>query len=407
VAFAAVLLLLLPSAVPTPSPWNTSAEAVAQGSRALGVEFRQAKDAEGGPSRETNQALSRAGVGTWLDSQIEVESAEIGEPPAALREYMLQNRDALWAVVAALERDEPEWGPAFGENGYLQLPFLPVLRLERVLVAAALVEEREDRSIEASRALDAAWSLARSVSSPDNLISLLIRIGAERMQVGALRKLRRPPLQWLGRLSSDGPWTRLPDTLREEPKLRPRRASQDPAQEMFAEVAEKMYAAVGDSLEKLSPCDPVLASDLAIWTPAVEALAAETNASKRAIRDFYKENSGELIGNVVRRAARLEVDREMTLKILQLRLEKESSGDGRWPEKTDTTSAVCPEASYSYESTSDAMTLRFLGTVEAPKGFLPLAFRAAPKAPRSPDAETPTPTPALTPTPTGGMIAPP
>ncbi len=394
-ALAALLFLL----VPTSSPWNASAEAVAEGSRLLGIDFRQAKDAEGGPSREASQALSRAGAGTWLDAQIEDESAEIGEPPAALREYLELNRDALWTVVAVVERGEPDWGSElFGEDGHLQLPFLPVLRLERILVAAALVEEREGRSIEAGRALDAAWTLGRSVSSPGTLMNLLITIGAERMQVGALRKFRAPPLQWLGRLSSDGPWKRMPDALREEAKLR-RRSSEDSVNDDFSEVWRKASSAVAGSLEKRSACDPSLGSDKEIWQPATKALAAETNASKRAIRDFYEANMGETVGNAVRRAARLEVDREMTLKVLQLRLDKESSRDGAWPEKmSDTTSAACPEASYSYESTAET-TLRFLGSVEAPKGSLPLALRARNDAKEVPDPNAPTPPPTATPTP--------
>ena len=173
-------------------------------------------------------------------------------------------------------------------------------------------------------------------------------------------------------------------------------------QDEFSEVAVKAYAAVADGLEKRSPCDSALGSDADIWKPAIETLSAETNSTKRMIRDFYSENFGEAIASTVRRAARLEVDREMTLKILQLRLEKDSSRDGAWPEKTDTTSAVCPGASYSYEPTSEAMTLRFLGSVEAPKGALPLAFRA-----KEPKADEPKSAPALTPTPEGGMIAPP
>jgi hypothetical protein len=365
------------------------------GSRLLGIDF-----GGGGADREANQALTRAGVGTWLDAQIDDGSAEIAEPPAALREYLEQNRDAFWSVVAALERDEPEWGPAFGENGLLLMPFLPVLRLERALVTAALVEEKEGRSIEAGRALEAAWVLARSISLPTNIMTLSIGVGAERMTVGALRKMRAPPLQWTGRLSSDGPWTRIAEALRTEGTWR--REGSDELEKMDSELAAKSYAAMADFLEKRTPCDPVLGSDQDIWKPAIDALAAETNAMKRSLRDFHKENMVGVFAASIRRAARLEVDREMTLKVLQLRLEKEASRDGAWPEKTDTTSAVCPEASYAYASTPDAMTLRFLGTVEAPKGSLPLTFREA-----SPEVAEPKKPPALTPTPAGGMIAPP
>ena len=353
-------------------------------SRPLGIDF--GRQAEGGdPRADASQALSRAGVGAWLDAQIDDESAEIGDPSQALRDYLEleQNRDALWAVVAALERDQPEWGPLFGKDGYLVRPFLPVLRLERVLVAAALVEEKAGRPIEAGRLLEGAWVLARSVSLPTNVTTLSIAISADRMTVGALRKMRSPPLQWTGRLSADGPWTRIVEALRVEGTWR--REGADELEKRDSEIAAKSYAAVADFLEKRTPCDPALGSDQDIWKPATDALAAETNATKRSLRDFYKENMVGVFSVAIRRAARLEVDREMTLKILQLRLDKDASRDGSWPEKIDTTSAVCPGASYGYASTPESMTLRFLGTVEAPKGALPLAYRASSSALETPE----------------------
>ncbi len=364
-----------------------------EGSRSLGIDFRQGKDREsaGGPSAEASQALSRAGAGSWVDAQIQDESAETAEPPAALREYLEQNRDALWTLVSAVEKDEPDWGPDEPFDGELRTPFLPVLRLVRVLVALALVEEREGRSIEAGRALEAAWTLGRSVSKQDGLLPHLIGIGAERMQVGALRKMSAPPLQWLGRLSSDGPWPRIGEAVRAEGSLHPRR-NVDSVRDEFSEVKTRMYLALADSLEKRSPCDPDLGSDHEIWRPATEALAAETNTTKRLIRDFYAENMGETIAGFVRRSARFEVDREMTLKILQLRLEKDSSPAGRWPGKlVDPTSAVCAEASYSYETSGTAATLRFVGSVETPEGgpVLPLVFRAASRSPTPAAGESP------------------
>jgi hypothetical protein len=383
---AAAVLLLIATQLSAPGSRNASADAVVARSRVLGIDFRQGKGREtaGAPNAEASQALSRAGVAAWVDAQIQDESAEIGEAPAALREYLEQNRDALWSVVSALERDEPDWGPAMGKDGLLLIPSLPVLRLERVLVAFALVEEREGRSIESGRVLDAAWTLGRSVSSPPNIMTLVIGIGAERMQTGALRKFEAPAPQWLGRLSSDGPWPRMPDAMLAEEKFRAA-DSNDALSKASEEVFPKALRAVADALQKRSPCDPALASSEEIWKPANAALAAESNELRRSLRDYYDLNMSELIASFVQRAARYEVEREMTQKILQLRLEKDASPDGRWPEKLkDPTSAVCPAASYAYEWSSEVVTLRFVGSVEAPEGgaLLPLRFRASnPPAP--------------------------
>jgi hypothetical protein len=375
----AAVLLLLASQVFSPGR-NAAADAVVEKSLPLGIDFRQGPEGAkaAAPSAAATQALSRAGVGAWVDAQVQDESGEIPEPPAALREYLEHNRDAIWSVVAALERDEPDWGPAMGAGGQLRIPSLPVLRLERVLVALALVEGRDGRPIEAGRALDAAWTLGRSVSSPPNLMTQVIGIGAERMQTGALRKLDAPPPQWLGRLSSDGPWPRMPEAMLAEEKIHPR-YSDEPLSQESRELFAKAVRAVSDELRKRSPCDKALASSEAIWKPASAALA-ETNEPKRSLRDYYDQNMSELIASVVQRAARYEVEREMTVKILQLRLEKNASPDGRWPEKlSDPTSSVCPEASYSYERGPELVTLRFVGSVEAPQGgvLLPLTFRAS------------------------------
>ena len=387
---AAAVVLFLASQLSTPGSRNGAADVVAERSRVLGIDFRQAKQNSGGegPSADASQALSRAGVGVWVDAQIQDDSAEIGEPPAALREYLDTYRDALWSVISALERNEPDWGPAMSDDGLLLIPSLAVLRLERVLVAFALVEERAGRSIEAGRVLDAAWTLGRSVSSPPNLMTLIVGIGAERMQTGALRKFDAPPPQWLGRLSSDGPWSRMPDAMLAEERFRPRN-SDDALSKASEEIFPKAMRAVAENLQKLSPCDPALASGEEIWKPANAALAAESNALKRSLRDYYDQNMSELLASFVQRAARYEVEREMTRKILHLRLEKSASEGGHWPEKLiDPTSAVCPEAAYFYESAAGTATLRFAGSIETPKGgpILPLTFRAsAPPAPSGPE----------------------
>ena len=401
----ALLLALVAFPITTPNPSNAAADAVVEGSRALGIDFESGQREASPVSPERARALNQAGVGAWVDGQIQAETEEIGEPPSALREFLEERREELWSVVAALEKDEPDWGPYVDPQGnFRSQPLLGVLRLERVLVAAALVEEYDGNRIDAGRVMDAAWSLSHNVSLQRFLMTRLIAMAAERMQAGALRKMREPSIAWLGRFGAgEGPWSRTLEATVPDAAFRPR-GEDDGTARASREVAVEAFRAIVGALSKISPCELTGMSDADVWRPAAAALEGETNPQKRAFRDFYAEIGIESVVNALRRTARWEVDREMTLKVLQLRLAKEASKDGAWPEKlVDPTSAVCPAASYGYDANGGA-DLRFQGDVPAIGPVLPLTFRA-----RNPEpAPTPTPAPpALTPTPGGAMIAPP
>jgi hypothetical protein len=376
-----------------------------EGSRALGIDFEQTNKKVEHPSSDKAQAVNRSGAGAWVDAQIQVDLDELTEPPAALREFLQDRREAVWGVITSLEKGEPDWGPDTYSDGNLAVPFLPIIRLERVLVAAALVEEYDGNRIEAGRALEAAWSLGRSISSRSAFIAQLLAMATERMQVGAVRKVQAPGLQWLGRLASDSPWARMLAAVSDDARFRPR-GQDDGSLTASSEVAVKAFTAIAEALAKISPCDLAGMLDEEIWRPAAAALDGETNLLKRAFRDFYAVHGIENVANALRRAARLEVDREMTLKVLQLRLEKDASREEHWPQSlVDPTSAACPAAAYVYDSTAGGVELRFEGPIDVPTmgPVLPLKFRAKALQP----SPTPMPPPPpLTPAPEGGMIAP-
>ncbi len=397
---ALAVLLILAAPIATPNPRNASADAVAAESRALGIDFLEGRDGVEHPSNESAHALYHSGAGAFVDAVIQSESDRIADPPASLRDFLQKWHEVVWAIVGALEKDVPDWGP--DADGTLTVPLLPIIRLQRLLVATALLEEHDGNGMEAGRALEAAWSLGRSISSRPLLLPQLLRIAVERMQIGALRRMQAPAPQWLGRLSADGPWSQMLVTLKGESRFQPPGSAAGAAE--FMEVRDKALTAVAGALGKQSPCDLAAVSDEEIWRPAAAALAAETNATKRSFADFYAENQVDVIAGFVRRSARLEVDRELTLRVVQLRLQRSASREDLWPAVlVDATSAVCPEARYGYSSSGTAVELRFEGRVDSDDTgpVLPLAFRS-----RS-AVETPprTSTPALTPTPEGGMIA--
>jgi len=98
--------------------------------------------------------------------------------------------------------------------------------------------------------------------------------------------------------------------------------------------------------------------------------------------------------DILRRIDRLMVDRELSLRVLELRREKAASRDRRWPAiLSKPGSKVCPEVSFVYEQKGGGMKLRFpgyAGDSDASGLVLPLSYEA-----RSPE---PTPEPAGPPT---------
>ena len=148
-----ILLVLLPTGL-SASRQNAAADAVVKYGIALGIDPDPDNPDAAHPSRADAESRERADIFGWLNGQIEDRSDEIGKPPAALREYLSAHEDDLRALVAALQKDAPDWGePPEGE--YLGKHFLLTMRVSRTLLAAALVGDFDSNFIESGQALEA------------------------------------------------------------------------------------------------------------------------------------------------------------------------------------------------------------------------------------------------------------
>ena len=279
-----------------------------------------------------------------------------------------------------------------------------VISLSRVLLSASLVEERAGHHMESENLLEASWSLYRSMASSPYQIFQLISLAVLKLQVGVLRKLSEPAYGWVDRLSGDAPKEQMLDALQNEPlALLAQHAL--PRDEMSSPWV-RGWRAVADGLRKLSACEISMKSDEEIWRPATEVIREWNEAGGEPGLEVMESIIAPNLSNGLRRLARVMVDRELSLKVLELRIEKAAARPVRWPEKFfDTESRVCPGATYEYRSTGAAMSLKFAGSV-ADGGtplVLPLSFEArAPKPTPSPTparkpSPTPTPGPSLTP----------
>ncbi|MGH9367976.1 MAG: hypothetical protein ACRD3M_09925, partial [Thermoanaerobaculia bacterium] len=272
---------------------------------------------------------------------------------------------------------------------------LPLIRLERVLLTVALLEERSGSPIEAEGLLEAAWSLDRSIAGRPDMMSQIIATANGRYMAGALRKMKEPSVAWMSRFAGDEPWGLVLDAFANEPRWgRPRGMEPEPLPGSFSAVHARAWAAAADRLRKISPCEASKLSADEIWRPAAEEFKKYRDPGAEAAADIFKEMTLPNLTETLRKATRLLIDRELTLKILQLRLEKAGSRDGRWPKKLlDDGSAICPGASYRYRAADGGMEIRFEGTVDAPGSglVLPLSFATGSLRPTPRPVETPQP----------------
>jgi len=383
---------------------NAAAEVLVERGAELGIPFDQATRAA---TSEASVAYSQSGAKVWLESQLGIADESIDEPPQALKQYLEESKAAREAIVSALERQAPDWGrDEVNKKGTANTPALtPSIRLQSVLLAAALVETRAGREIEAERLLEASWSLARPAAEASLLITQIMAINSGVWQAGVLRKMQSTPLPWMDRFSRERSWSDMLEAYASEAKSHESEGSPQ-LSDAWEEVERKAPAAIAAGLEKLGPCAGASLDDEGIWKLAERDLFPSSDPVVLQARVVFREMI-PLVSSFVRRAARLAVDRELTLEILRLRLAKEQDAEGRWPARMENVvSTTCPSADYFYRADARGMEIRFEGEEPAPAApfLLPLSFRSV-EVPKAKVSPTPTPPP-LTPTPAGGMIAP-
>lgn len=354
---------------------NATADLIVEKALVLGIDFAPPEPGKSRPAPEGARNYPGFAVASWLDDQVQVPDDLIADPPQAVRDYLISSREPLWAIVAALEKGTPEWKAASPEE---QIPrLMPWIRLHKVLLATALTEERVGNHIEAERALEASWSLGRAFAAQKTLIARMISVAVERWQAGVLRKFPDPPPSWIDRLSNPEPWKMLVEALTAEGRLS---VPGTPSPEHDAErtVQREAMEAVAEALPGISPCDRDSLSDDALWRRAAVVFQRNTSLEAKAMEPICKDMIQGLVASTVRRTARLRVDRELTARILELRLQRAASRDRKWPERAEVTSAVCPGVTYRYRIDGERMEIRFEGSVDTPEAgvVLPLEYAA-------------------------------
>jgi hypothetical protein len=380
---------------------NAAAVELERLSLALGLDpYGEAGDEH--PLKADRDAYLQAAFGTWLDSQLKTSDDSIGLPPPRLAEFLDTRQATVWRVVTLLGREVPEWGFDLQKGSRPMPEMLLVISLTRILVGAALVEERSGHHMQAADLLEGSWSLYRSVASSPDQIFQIIGLAVLKLQAGALRKLSEPAYGWVERLASEEPKERMLESLQSEPLTILATRSVDSPDD-HASPWIRGWQAVADELRKLSACEISHRSDEEIWKPAMDIFRKWNEAGGNSSGNVVQEMAQPNQTGTLRRLARLMVDRELTAKILQLRIEKAAARPNRWPDKFfDADSMVCPGATYEYRSSGSAMSIRFAGSVASPEMplVLPLSFDARAPSPTPAPSRSPRPTPTPAPRPT-------
>jgi hypothetical protein len=368
---------------------NAAAEDLERLSLGLGLDPRPKDPDADHPTKEDQDAYRQAEVGAWLDTQVKTSDDSITSAPARLKEFLQERQPILQRVVGLLKKEVPEWGFDIHEAARERSDLLLVVGVGRILLSAALVEERAGRHAEAGELLEASWSLSRSVSAHPEMIEQIIAVAIGSRQAGVLRKMNEPGFEWVGRMTDDSPRKRMLEIFRLHPVMAQARTG---GVSEFFDLEDRAWNAFVDKIEEVSPCGLAKLSYEEIWRSIeIPAETPEAAAQMRVIREMGLPN----LMNGLSRATRLDVDRELTGRIVSLRLEKASSRERNWPERLlDRDSRICPGASYEYQTRGGGIAIRFQGSIgdlEAPALFLPLFFEARPPRP------TPTPTPTRAP----------
>lgn len=166
--------------------------------RSVGVDLtRPTADRPGRHDGAVEQALSEA-LKEFGDRELTCSGGAVGPPPETVRAYLEAHDREIGLLVAALVRSEPlAWKTDLSLGHSAPLPnLLGLIRLQRVLVAEALLRANQGDDDKAEKALLASWILNGSLRDRPDLVSQLIAISVARMQVGLGRRLNVDPATW-------------------------------------------------------------------------------------------------------------------------------------------------------------------------------------------------------------------
>jgi len=352
------------------------------------AEPRPSVERRPGPSTEEADAFRpvASAVLDFVERELKSPTEKIGKPPEVLERFLSERDGPIAAIESVLLRGaEIQWEMDVTRGSQALLPNgQGLIRLQRLLVARALVEARRGEPEQAVQTLAASWSLVEVLSRRPESLAYVLVVSDAKLIAGAIRKVDSPAYGWAERLRSLSLLSGFYAAFQNQ-------AWYSPAQ---GDDLTGKAGAYGRFLREM--IEEVRRMDLCDWTP--ERLDEARTRSWRELQtegNFVPAAPNQL--ESFQRWRRYVVEAELTALILDARAERAAARDHSWPEKLSTLGAgVCGGAGWSYRrSANGTATFAFEGRLaerESRALQLPMTFTAGTPV-------TPTPRPASKPTP--------
>ena len=311
-------------------------------------------------------------------------------PPAIVAAFLATHEAELAAVRAHLtEGAVPRWEMHLERVAAAPIPnLLGHIDLQKLLITDALAKIAAGDRDRAFEDLEASWALMQSQEDAPFLISQIIVLADARMLAGALRQIGDVPAVWRGRLSKrdfrqsftnalkfeSWFWTQFDETtefagLTGLARRLAHSIGKPYVKYCLADVSDDFH----ERLLNLDDVQAICDYDLSTWRADLNVPIPRWNA----IGGIIVPN----LGGALERLARLELDLELTVKLLELDAARRAHG-GAWPELLPGShvSRACPRDRWVYEATpGGGMTLAFSREISWPdlRGHvLPASFAA-------------------------------
>jgi hypothetical protein len=185
-----------------PAPMSPAAARLVAAAEPLGIDLGPRTRTDVLKSEPRPMEFVRRQLDGWVRAQLRIASPRIDPLPAESGEYLAGRAGDLAAVSALLRSNDPMVWPQDVRDPSSPLPnLLGHMQLQRVLIARAFDRSRVGDP-GAWDDLHAAWILARSLASRNELISVLTSLAMGRRADAAARKLPLPFPPWLEEMQS-------------------------------------------------------------------------------------------------------------------------------------------------------------------------------------------------------------
>jgi hypothetical protein len=335
---------------------NESALEVERLAAAVGVDMapRSAgEDRRPAPRDGDAYKVVKRAVAEYLERQIERPEAGFAMPPDSVAGFLSDRADELGALRAhLLHGPQPLWALRIEQLANSPAPnLMGQINVLQLLLADALARAATGDGEGAQDSFEASWRLTTALRDDPLLVAQTIAISNTRLQAGVLRRLESVPEGWRERLYEHDyrrslleglqleswTWMRLddPGTLYEiSPLQRAVAAVARPyARYCTADLSEVWLRRLVELSELDYLCDRDVDVDMTVprW-------------------NFVGRFALPGVSGVVERVARLEVDLELTAKILELRAARDANG-GAWVASLPgiESSRACPRDRWLYE----------------------------------------------------------